>query len=455
MRQADSTRADSSAARLSLYQPPPKSSRPTILPPLVAPDTKPAAAGPTPVAARTGDHLEIHRFLRNVFHGPSAAEFAAQLEAPDYQPAQRLIVASGREIAAHVRLAPAEARFGGATLPICTLMDLATALPLRKRGFAAALVAAAEKQAADAGAVLGCVRTTAVEFFVKRGWAVCGRHSFSLIDPCRLIAAIAEREAAAVRGGTLLKPIQPRQWRVRPFLRYDLPAAMRLEHSAREKDFGAHERNAARWEWLLERKAFDAIFVAVDAERPDEVVGYLVACEGRIGELIVAEHATGAAEKLLTHFCREALEAGVPAIRFDAAPDDPRHALIVAAGGKQYHEPVSGGEAYCVKALDPQRLLEATAPVWRGAADELTLEIQSGDEKQMWHLDGRSGRVTSGSGGCRLQLSAAQLAPLVLGGLTGRALDLAAKNRRAAETAAAFFPPRPWYTPSWEQWTAR
>src|SRR5437762_3478853 len=55
--------------------------------------------------ARTGDHPLIHELLVSVFHGPSLAEFHAQLDEPGYEPIDRLIVKDGEEIAAHLRLA--------------------------------------------------------------------------------------------------------------------------------------------------------------------------------------------------------------------------------------------------------------------------------------------------------------------------------------------------------------
>src|SRR5258705_4755055 len=55
--------------------------------------------------AKTGDHPLIHELLVSVFHGPTLAEFQAQLDEPGYEPADRLIVKDGEEIAAHLRLA--------------------------------------------------------------------------------------------------------------------------------------------------------------------------------------------------------------------------------------------------------------------------------------------------------------------------------------------------------------
>src|SRR6476469_3001247 len=67
--------------------------------------------------ARTGDHPSIHAFLVSVFHGPASGEFQAQLDEPGYDPADRLIVKEGDQIAAHLRLARQTIQLGSAMLP--------------------------------------------------------------------------------------------------------------------------------------------------------------------------------------------------------------------------------------------------------------------------------------------------------------------------------------------------
>ena len=48
--------------------------------------------------AKTGDHPLIHGLLISIFHGPTLAEFQAQLDEPGYEPVDRLIVKDGEEI---------------------------------------------------------------------------------------------------------------------------------------------------------------------------------------------------------------------------------------------------------------------------------------------------------------------------------------------------------------------
>src|SRR5262245_17281078 len=102
-------------------------------PPLASPRLRLASA-------KTGDHPSIHGLLVSVFHGPSPAEFQAQLDEPGYEPADRIIVKDGDQIAAHLRLARQTIQVGPATLPIARFMDLATATEYRSRGLATALL---------------------------------------------------------------------------------------------------------------------------------------------------------------------------------------------------------------------------------------------------------------------------------------------------------------------------
>jgi predicted acetyltransferase len=421
----------------------------------VVSDAPPSQARPS----RYGDQIEIHHLLRNVFHGPSAAEFQAQLDAPGYDPQQRLIIRQGLELAAHVRYLPALMQYDTVELPIAWLMDLATAVQFRRQGLAGELIAAAEEHAANSGAVLGLVRTAEVDFFRKRGWGVCGQHSYSLVDACRLLATM--EEARERRPLALLPPGRTMPLNVRPIRRLDLPEIMRLEAIRCRGSYGTFIRSETQWEWLLDRGACEEVYVA---ERGGTLRGYIIACEGRIAELTTEDSA--AVFPLLAHVAHNAFENSKLALRFDAPPTDPTHRLCVAAGGRTVYQPVSGGEAYCVKVLRPQKLLELTSPVWKQrrspTEEELVLELACDEgPRQIFQLHG-SGKVTpltTSSSRTRLQLSPALLGPLVLGQLTRsdqvREFSLAVAGKKAAALAAHLFPPLPLYFPAFDQLMAR
>ena len=55
---------------------------------------------------RAGDHLSIHALLLSLLHSPSEAEFQLNLDRPDYDPSQRLLLKHGDDLIGHIRLTP-------------------------------------------------------------------------------------------------------------------------------------------------------------------------------------------------------------------------------------------------------------------------------------------------------------------------------------------------------------
>src|SRR5262249_51633404 len=147
----------------------------------------------------------------------------------------------------------------------------------------------AERDSLKRGATLLFARSSEIEFLSRRGWRVCGRHSYSLVDACRLIAVIAEKSAAQVRNISPLKReaggIRP--WHVRPFRLLDMQELMRLEAIRMKGRFGAVARDRDQWEWLLTRRAFDQIYVATRGGESTRLAGYAVACGSRVAEMVI------------------------------------------------------------------------------------------------------------------------------------------------------------------------
>ena len=122
-----------------------------------------SVAGIAVAAGTAGDHPAVYQFLLNVFQEPSTAELQSQLDEPTYEPSDRLLVKHGDRVAAHLRLIRREMRFGAATLPIAYVADVATLPEYRGRGYASALLAAAEQKMCEEG----------------RCWACCGLRSLT------------------------------------------------------------------------------------------------------------------------------------------------------------------------------------------------------------------------------------------------------------------------------------
>ena len=85
-----------------------------------------------------GDHPSIHLLLQTVFHGPSAAEFQAQLDDPYYEPCHRIVVKRSERIVSHVRLSNRVMNFGLMMVPVALVSDLATLPEYSRQGCATA-----------------------------------------------------------------------------------------------------------------------------------------------------------------------------------------------------------------------------------------------------------------------------------------------------------------------------
>ena len=415
-----------------------------ISPPLAATLPPPSSTRPRLAPAKAGDHQAIHRLLLTVFHGPTPAEFHAQLDEPGYEPADRLVVKHGEQLAAHVRADHRMILVAGVPLPAVRIMDLATLAEFRGLGFASALVAAAERRAREQGAVLALVRTRAASLFARQGWSVCGRHVFSTAGARQILAQLQvtsegpqtpiEPEAALLRT-TPQSPIS-----LRPLRRIELPAVMRLYEASLAHHSGSLVRSEAYWEWLISRGACDRIYVAsAGSETSDltrqlnDICGAAFVQNGRMVELLTASPSSAfdshkIAQHLVARVCADASEQDRWHIRLDAPAADPLHSLMRAAGG-QYHEAEEiGGEVFMAKVLNPQATLKSLGDILsarlRAAGFttpmQLGLEIQAGARQHPTHaVEVARLRLEFGNRGMKLVIG-----PLSRNYLTLRQRDL-------------------------------
>jgi predicted acetyltransferase len=457
----------------------PLSSSPTATSPTATCST--GAASPPPeskaldarrlrlAAARTGDHPSIHAFLLSVFHGPTADEFHAQLEEPGYQPANRLMVKSGEQIAAHLRLARQTIQVCGRALTAARFMDLATAPEFRSRGVASALVAAGQRAAAERGVLVALTRTRAPALFARQGWSVCGRHTFSTASPRSVLAELAARKKdAAVQPFFPIMREEPLI--VRPMRRVELAAVVRLYEERSRQVAGWPVRGEAYWEWLLARGACDRMYVASQGAEPpnmaallESIVGYACVRQSRIVELVTAEKHAKAGPELLERICADAREDDGWTIRYDASAGDPLHATLCAAGGELIDSEEAGGELFMAKVLDPLAVLRKLGPVLAGRAQaagchlpcELGLELRAaGGVVERYILKLGISNSTVETGGPSRQcvtLLANDLAPLLLGYRGAEELKACGRlkpiNAKAAALAGALFPSNLWSRP--------
>mgnify|MGYP005840856123 CR=1 FL=1 len=413
------------------------------------------------VPARSGDHHLIRQMLVPIFHGPSAAEFQAQSEDPSYAPRDRLLVRHHDELIAHAHLTRREMHFGGLRLPIVGLWDLAVLPEYRNRGCGQELLRAAERQMMAEQAALGVLRTRSPHFFLRRGWAVWSRHSYSVARAREILSHLRETEA---RGHDPLRPRVP-PLNIRLWRHVERAALVRLYDHNTARSYGPLVRNEAYWRWLIDRRAYDRIYVAIDG--PDKlelddcmspIVGYAVVREGRIVEMMTAPSHPHAPAQLLARACGDAIEQDLHYVRLDAEPGHPLHDVLVAAGGEKHYHEAESGEVFLAKLFDPWSLLARLAGQLhhRAKQAELPLPCELGlcvnGEKRCLSIRPRCVRLASGRiARSRLECSGGGFLQLVLGHVdvlaavaTGR---LIASTRLALEAAAALFPRLPLWRP--------
>lgn len=461
-------------------------SRPTILPTDVLKATVlPLSDAPRLTSdtlrltsARTGDHPAIHRLLISVFHGPSLGEFHAQLDEPGYDPADRLVVKDGDQVAAHLRLARQTIQ-AGAPLPAARFMDLATAPEYRSRGLATAMLAAGERQACERGVLVGLTRTRVPALFARQGWAICGKHFFSSAAPRQVLAALGATSSGIIPEQLRLPftPYKagPEPAAVRPLRRIELPAVQRLYAQSLIATSGSPIRSDDYWDWLLARGACHRIYVAATLPEPaalpmllDSIVGYAFVRQSRIVELVTAADRPDVARHLTARVCADASEQNEWQVRCDAPPTDALHSLFQQAGGRQVCEQSHGGEVFMARLFDPLAVLRQLADsLWQQAKNaelrrpfQLGLELRSGAgrgahgviERFRLKFDARQLRVeTGGPSQHTLVLRYADLAPLLLADGSAEeflaAGRMKATTRAAHEAAAALFPRAAWWRP--------
>ena len=195
------------------------------------------------------------------------------------------LIKRGTQLISHLQITKRVMQFGPLKFPVDGIGWLGTLHEFRRRGLAGQLLRTAEKTMQRDGAVLGLLSTRIPRFFRPSGWAVCGRHSHARAGSRELLAQLSARGFAPGEGSLSIRP-----WR-----QVELPALMRLYQQNTAQAIGPVERNEAYWRWLISRRGFDRIYVAV--EGPDkldletsvtQIVGYMVTKEDRILELMAA-----------------------------------------------------------------------------------------------------------------------------------------------------------------------
>ena len=305
------------------------------------------------------------------------------------------------------------------------------------------------------------LRTRIPHFFRRSGWAVCGRHSRSRAKARQILAHYSA--APELRR----QPLNIRLWR-----HVELPALMRIYAQNTATATGPLERTEAYWRWLLGRKAYDHIIVALNGpdklelnEATAPIVGYAVIRQNRVVELLSDPAHPTAGLQLLARACADAIERDQHDMILEAPPQDPLHKFLAEAGGQFHHHEADDQEVLMMRLAEPALIMRRFAPLlterWQaaGLGRRCELGLVVGEEKHLLTVSGRGVRWAAGRLGRNyLACNRAEFTRLVLG--HSDPAEAIAQNRLTASTqtalqaASALFPRVPLWRPPWDDLAA-
>ncbi len=413
------------------------------------------------VSARTADDVSALHFLNSVFHGPSPGEFKASLEDPYYESRDRLLIKGGRQIYGHVQITCRAMHLGRAVIPVAGLRWLATAPEIRGRGLGAVLLRRAERLMVERGAAVGLLSTTQPAFFRKAGWIDCGDRNRWIAGVWQILAVLAQTDDYP----KIRRPLD-----IRPVRRMEILDLARIYRLNTDGTYGPLERTEAYWHWLVNRKAYDEILVAIDwgkhrsrATSPPGIVGYAVLKAGQVLELMTAPDHRKSGVQLLCRACGEAIEQGIDTLSIHLAEGHSLSSLLQQAGAALSVGHPRRCEVLMAKLLCPDRMLQRLSVELLDCARReglgLPLELGFAVENRKYQLslappprepdqcDGRALTAASGDSGSvgrsYLRLDSTAFSQLLLGtikGAPGALVAVEASTKLARDTAAALFP---------------
>ena len=99
--------------------------------------------------------------------------------------------------------------------------------------------------------------------------------------------------------------------------------------------YGALRRSETYWRWLISRRGYNRIYVAIDGpnrlslgDSAAPIVGYAATHRKRIVELHATASHPWAASSLLARACADAIERNDHTVQFDAPTDHSLHTFI-------------------------------------------------------------------------------------------------------------------------------
>ncbi len=401
------------------------------------------------------EHVALRSFLAGVFGPDYPARFQAELEDPFYAPRDRLLLRRTGRIIAHARVTRRNMQFGPLSLPVAGLDGLAIDDDFRGQGMGTHLLAAAEQQMLQSGALVGLMRTRVPHFFRRTGWALCGSNFRAVANPHHVLARLMENGLGLRRTARI---------HVRPWRRWEEEAIARVYRQNVPGSFGPLDRGGRYWHWLLEQRAYDQFYVALDGpdlwdfkEASTRVVGYVAIRGEKIVELMTVPGRKKVLMELLARACGDAIEQDQRQIALLGPADTPAQEFFHCRPDPARFVHCEQVEVCMARILDPVGLLRKLCCLLTQRATEAGLArpvelglLVDGRKYQIDILG--SGRATADIlGRSYLRLNVADFTRLVLGQLDwDRAV---AEGRVEPSTALAhdagqvLFPRLPYWRP--------
>jgi ribosomal protein S18 acetylase RimI-like enzyme len=430
-------------------------------------------SAPKIIWSRRADHPQIAAFLASNIAAFSAAEFESSLDDPQYEPSDRLLIVEADRIVAHAHIVKRAMRFGASRMPVGRIRHIAVAPEFRGRGYAAALIGAAEEQIAEDGAPVALISTARPECFLGSQWAIIAADSATHVAVRDLVPHLSARlgggsalAGSALAGSALAGAMRPRRSMVvRRWRHFELDALVEIYRQECFHRIGPLERGEAYFQWLVSRELHHHIYVAgprlVDLQSsPADIAGYAVIRGSHILEIFTRGGDPLVALHLLDRVCADAIEQNREYVTLHAPADSPLHELAIAAGGAYTGlsdgptapRPPLPGIIHLAKILDPHRCLTAASEElwtrWHCRADHEPgkLVLQIGDDALQLTASRRCVRVDEVEGGelapDARALSRQELAAAIFGRGLARTADLPPTFDRT------FFPRTPtWISP--------
>ena len=313
--------------------------------------------------AQAGDQTEILQLLSGLPSPPSRAEFHASVDHPEHDSANRLVARLAGRIVGHIEIAPRTIMIGGAPVKAAALDRVAILPECRGAGHGQRLVQAAEQRMRELGVVAAFSRTRIASSFHDLGWSVLGRDCASPGRPADILSRLL---ATPERQGP---EVTMRQWR-----HVELPAILRIYEQNAARFVGTTARTEAYARWLVSRKAFDSIIVALQGndrydlhETTAKIVGYCIQTGGRVLEVMADPEYRGLEREILARVCAEAIENDRQELIYESSPTDPLHEEVRGPTCDDQSAAITSRIApqdrmIVARIFDPRGLLTAMAP---------------------------------------------------------------------------------------------